>query len=78
MSHKMFRKELIGMRVYTVGGTDLGELDDIVIDNDTGLVKYLLIRFYGKTTQHHKTDGKGRLIYSVNEMMVSDGHLIVS
>lgn len=78
MTHRMLRKELVGMKVFTSGGTELGDLDDIVIDNDTGLVKYFLIRFHGKVSANHKTDGKGRLVCSVTEIRVSEGHLVIS
>lgn len=78
MTKRMLREELIGLKVFTNGGTEIGELNDIVIDTETGLVKYLLIKSYTNMSQDHKTDGKGRIICSVTDMKVIDGRMIIS
>ena len=76
MGYRMLRKELIGLQVMTESGKELGTLDEIVIDDSTGGIKYLLIRSYGKTDPAVKKDGRGRIICSVIDMKVVDGHLV--
>lgn len=77
MAYKMLRKELIGKRVLTEGGTEIGHLDDFVIDSDNGRIVYMLIRTYGKVSALQKTDDKGRLICSFEDIKVYEGHLVV-
>ena len=77
MAHKMLRKELIGKRVITEGGTEIGYLDDFVIESDNGQIAYMLIKTYGKVSPLQKTDEKGRLICSFEDIKVYEGHLVV-
>ncbi len=77
MAHRMLRKELIGKKVITEGGTEVGTLEDFVIDSDNGRITYLLIRSYGKTSSLQRTDDKGRLICAFEDIKVFEGHLVV-
>ena len=77
MAHKMLRKELVGKKVITGGGTEVGTLEDFVIDADDGRITYLLIRSYGKISPLQKTDEKGRLICTFEDIKVFEGHLVV-
>lgn len=78
MTHKLLRKELIGKKVLSEGGTELGTLDEIVIDDETGEIKYLLIRFTGKISPLHKTDSHGRVICAISDMRITEGHIVVN
>ncbi len=74
---EMFSEELIGKSAMTSGGYPIGTIEDIVIDTETGELKYLLVRpSAGIGTQ--KTDGKGRAVISVNTMKLSGNTIIVS
>ena len=77
MIHRMLRKELVGKKVITEGGTEIGYLDDFVIDSDSGQIAYMLIRSYGKISPLQKTDGKGRLICTFEDIKIYEGHLVV-
>ena len=77
MSQKLLRKELIGKKVFTEAGTELGVLEDIVIDCTSGLIRYILIRFSGKISQNHRTDEQGRVICAVDEIMATNGKVVV-
>ena len=77
MTQITLRKELVGKRVFTEGGTELGHLDEIVIDDDTGAIEYLLIRSYGKVSPFQKTDEKGRIICAVENLRIFEGRLII-
>ena len=74
---EMFSEEIIGKSAMTSGGYPIGTIEDIVIDTETGELKYLLVRpMTGVGTQ--KTDGKGRAVISVNTMKLSGNTIIVS
>ena len=77
MSHKLLRKELIGKRVFTEAGTELGVLEDIVIDCTSGQIRYILIRFSGKISQNHRTDEQGRVICAVDGIRATNGKVVV-
>lgn len=77
MSHKLLRRELIGKKVFTEAGTELGILEDIVIESPTGLIKYILIRFSGKISQNHRVDDKGRVICAIEDIRTTDGKIVV-
>jgi sporulation protein YlmC with PRC-barrel domain len=74
---EMLSEELIGRNAMTSGGYPIGTIEEIVIDTETGELKYLLVRpSAGIATQ--KTDGKGRAVISVNTMKMSGENIIVS
>ena len=77
MSHKLLRRELIGKKVFTEAGTELGILEDIVIESPSGLIKYILIRFSGKISQNHRVDDKGRVICAIEGIRATDGKVVV-
>ena len=77
MSHKLLRRELIGKKVFTEAGTELGVLEDIVIESPSGLIKYILIRFSGKISQNHRVDDKGRVICAIEDIRTTDGKIVV-
>ncbi len=74
---EIFSDELIGKSAMTSGGYPIGTIEEIVVDTETGELKYLLVRpSAGIGTQ--KTDGKGRAVISVNTMKMSGDNIIVS
>ena len=77
MTNRMLRKELVGKKVITEGGTEVGTVEDFVIDVDSGKVVYVLIKGYGKASSLQKTDDKGRLICAFENIKVFEGHLVV-
>ena len=74
---ELFTDEIIGKYAMTSGGYPIGSVEDIVIDTETGELKYLLIRpVAGNVTQ--RTDGKGRAVITIGSLKVSGDNVIVS
>ena len=74
---EVFSEEIIGKKAITSGGYPIGTVEDIVIDTETGELKYLLIRpVTGNVTQ--RTDGKGRAVITIGSLKVSGDNVIVS
>ena len=74
---EVFSEEIIGKKAITSGGYPIGTVEDIVIDTETGELKYLLIRpVAGNVTQ--RTDGKGRAVITIGSLKVSGDNVIVS
>lgn len=77
MAHNALRQELVGKKVVTSGGTMLGTLDELVVDTETGEVRYILIRFDSHCPRPEKIDGKGRGVYIFSKMLVGEQKIIV-
>ncbi len=75
---ELFSDELIGKNAITSGGYPIGTVEEIVIDTDTGEVKYLLVKPAGGHVSGQKTDGKGRAVISIGSMKVSGDNIIVT
>ena len=78
MAKKYLRGELIGKAVLTANGTSLGTLDEMVIDTDTGEIKYILVRSDSKLNEGQKIDSKGRAVYTFSKMIVGEKNITVS
>ena len=78
MAGKFLTKELIGKTVITGNGTILGTLDEMVVDTDTGEVKYILVRSDAKHNPGQKIDSKGRHVYAFSKMIVGEKNVTVS
>ena len=76
MTNKVTRYELLGKTVMTGNGNVLGTLEEIVIDTETGEMKYILVRGDNPTGQ--KIDSKGRAVYAFSRMIVGDKNITVS
>ena len=75
---EIFSDELIGKNAMTSGGYPIGTIEDIVIDTETGEIKYLLIRAATNNISAQKTDGKGNSVINVSSLKVSGDNVIVS
>lgn len=76
---KFFLRELIGLKVETVGGTTVGVLDDIVIDTDSGRIKYLLVKPAGAVISGPaKVDERGRLVVETDRLRVDSRTVIIN
>ncbi len=79
ISSKMFSRELIGKKVETVAGTEVGILDDIVIDTADGRIKYLLVRPAGAVIKGPaKVDDGGRLVVETDRIRVDREKIIIN
>lgn len=78
MTHNVLRQGLVGKKVVTSGGTPLGTLDELVVDTETGEIRYILIRFDSHCPKPEKLDAKGRGVYIFSKMLVGEQKIIVS
>lgn len=78
MSQKMLRGEIIGKTVVTSNGTDLGILDELVVDTETGEIKYILVKGDSNTQAGQMIDAKGRRVYAFSKMIVGEKNVTVS
>ena len=75
---EIFTDEIIGRNAMTSGGYPIGIVEDIVIDTETGELKYLLIRPASGNIATQKTDDRGRAVVSIGSIKVSGDNVIVS
>lgn len=74
---EVFSDEIIGKNAMTSGGYPIGTVEDIVIDTETGELKYLLVKpAAGNITQ--KMDGKGRAVVTITSLKLTGDNVIVS
>ena len=74
---EIFSDEIIGRNAMTSGGYPIGTVEDVVIDTDTGELKYLLVKAVAGNVSTQKTDGKGRAVISIGTLKVSGDNVIV-
>ena len=75
---EVFSDELIGKNAITSGGYPIGTVEDIVIDTETGEIKFILVRPAAGNITTQRTDGKGRAVVTVSAMKVSGDSVIIS
>ena len=79
MNSTAFVTELLGKEVITISGRTVGVLEDIVIDTEDGLIKYLLVSAKGKITgEPHKVDENGRLVVETDRIRIDGNRLIIN
>ena len=75
---EVFSEEIVGKNAITSGGYPIGTVEDIVIDTETGEIKFILVRPAAGNITTHRTDGKGRAVVTVSAMKVSGDSVIIS
>ena len=75
---ELFYDEIVGKSAITSGGYPIGTVEDIVIDTETGEVRFLLVRPAMGSISAQKTDGKGRAVVTGGSLKVSGDSVIVS
>ena len=75
---ELFSDEIVGKSAITSGGYPIGTVEDIVIDTETGEIRFLLVRPAAGNITTQRTDGKGRAVVTVSSMNVSGDCVIVS
>lgn len=63
---RKFASDLVGKNVVTTDGNIIGEIDNLVVDIDTGGVKNFLVQPVGSVEVTFKKDQKGRYIVPFN------------
>ena len=75
---EVFTDEIIGKYAMTSGGYPIGSVEDIVIDTETGEVKYLLVKPASGNIANQKTDGRGRAVVTIGSIKISGDNVIIS
>ena len=75
---ELFSEEIIGKNAITSGGYPIGSVEDIVIDTETGELKYLLVRPAAGNISTQRTDGKGRAVINIGSIKVFGDNVIIS
>ena len=75
---EIFSDQLIGKNVMTSGGYPIGIIEDIVIDTETGEMKYLLVRPAEGAASMNKVDSKGRAVIAIGTIKIAESNVIVS
>ncbi len=76
--NRKLKEELIGKTVMSPGGSILGTLEELVVDTETGEIRFLLLRVSNQTRAGSKMDAKGRAVYAVNKMTVNESTITIS
>ena len=69
--------QIIGKVATSNGGHRFGRIEDVVIDTDTGEVKYLLIRSEDKLSGG-RLDAQGRTVISFSTLKVTENYVMFS
>ena len=75
---EIFSDELIGKNAMTSGGYPIGIIDDIVIDTETGELRFLLVKPSEGAASMNKVDSKGRAVIAISTIKIADSNVIVS
>lgn len=78
MARRLLRNEILGKTVMTANGSVLGVLEEMVLDTETGEIKYILVRSDNNRTTGQKIDSKGRCVYTFSKMIVGEKNVTVS
>ena len=74
---EIFSEELIGKSAMTSGGYPIGIVEDMVVDTESGELKYLLVRSAGGNVTTQKVDGKGRAVITFSSLKITGDNIIV-
>ena len=78
MARRLLRNEILGKTVMTANGSVLGVLEEMVLDTETGEIKYILVRSDNNRAIGQKIDSKGRCVYTFSKMIVGEKNVTVS
>ena len=78
MARRLLRTEILGKTVMTANGSVLGVLEEMVLDTETGEIKYILVRSDNNRATGQKIDSKGRCVYTFSKMIVGEKNVTVS
>ena len=78
MARRLLRNEILGKTVMTANGSVLGVLEEMVLDTETGEIKYILVRSDNNRATGQKIDSKGRCVYTFSKMIVGEKNVSVS
>ena len=69
--------EIVGKVATSNGGHRFGRIEDVVIDTETGELKYLLIRSEDKLSSG-RLDSQGRTVVSFSTLKVTENYVMFS
>lgn len=79
MADRMFTRELLGKDVETVTGRRVGVLEDLVIDCNSGSLKYLIVSTDNTIiSMTQKVDEFGRLVVATDCIRVDGDRIVIN
>ena len=78
MTERFFATEILGLEARTGDGKRLGKVDDIVVDTQSGEMKYILLRDCSEMCGRYRTDPDGRKVVDFRTIDITDGAVILS
>jgi len=79
MESRIFSTEILGREVETIAGRSVGTIEDVVIDTESGAIKYILLSAGGNVMGGpHKVDEDGRMVVETNRIRVDGDKLIIN
>jgi len=76
MDSRVFISEIAGKMAVSKDGQLLGQIEDLVIDTSTGMVKYLVL---GPSTKiSEMVDDMGRAVITVKNIQLDQEYIIVT
>ncbi|MDR0335003.1 MAG: PRC-barrel domain-containing protein [Methanomassiliicoccaceae archaeon] len=76
MDSRVFISEIAGKMAVSKDGQLLGQIEDIVIDTSTGMVRYLVLGPSSKVSD--MVDDMGRAVITVTNMQFDQEYIIVT
>ncbi|MCL2711936.1 MAG: PRC-barrel domain-containing protein [Methanomassiliicoccaceae archaeon] len=73
---RVFITEIAGKMAVTKDGRLLGPIEDVVIDTESGFIRYLVLR--SNTAVSDTVDDIGRPVISITGLHLDQEHVIVS
>ena len=74
---EVLAEEIIGKVAMSNGGHRFGVIEDIVIETDTGEMKYLLVRSEDRLSGG-RMDANGRTVVSFSTLKITDSYVMFS
>jgi len=76
MDSRVFISEIAGKMAVSKDGQLLGQIEDIVIDTSTGMVRYLVLGPSSKISE--MVDDMGRAVITVKNMRLDQEYVIIT
>ena len=78
MRDRFFATEIIGLEARSAEGKRLGKVDDIVVDTQSGEMRFVLLKDCSEICGRYRTDPDGRKVVGFRTIDIADGAVILS
>ena len=78
MGERFFATEILGLEARTADGKRLGKVDDIVVDTQSGEMRFILLKDCSEMCARYRTDPDGRKVVEFTAIGVVDGAVVLA